>query len=97
MSLSLKDIQARREEVIRIANYYGAKNIRVFGSVARGESRPESDLDLLVEFENGRSLFDLGGLIADLEDLFGCKVDVVSKNGLRPRFRDRLIKEAVAI
>ncbi len=97
MGLTLKEIRARREEVLKIAERYGAKNVRVFGSVARCEARSDSDLDLLVEFESGRSLFDLGGLIADMEDLFGCKVDVISEKGLKPRFRDRVMQEAIAI
>jgi uncharacterized protein len=97
MSVTLKEIRKRREEILKIAQYHGAKNVRVFGSVARGETRPDSDLDLLVEFESGRSLFDLGGLVVDIEELIGCKVDVISENGLRSRFRNRVIQEAIAI
>ena len=97
MIWTLKALRERREEILSIAERRGAKNVRIFGSVARGEAGPDSDIDFLVEFEIGRSLFDLGGFIADIEDLLGCKVDVVSERGLRPRFRDQVIREAVAI
>lgn len=90
-------MKARREEVLRIAARHGARNLRVFGSVARGDAGPESDLDLLVELEQGRSLFDLGGLLMDLQDLLGCRVDVVTERGLRARIRDRVLREAVPL
>ncbi len=69
----------------------------VFGSVARGDAQPSSDVDLLVSFEAGRSLLDLGGLIADLEGLLGCRVDVVTAEELRPHVRDRVLADAVAL
>ena len=75
-------LKPRRDEILRIAALYGAFNLRVFGSVARGEARPDSDVDFLVEMEAGRSLFDLGGLLADLETLLGRKVDVAEPQGL---------------
>lgn len=75
----------------------GARRLRVFGSVAREDARPDSDVDFLVEFEPGRSLLDHGGLVVDLEELLACRVDVVSERGLRPRFRDRVTREAVAL
>ncbi len=68
--------------------------MRVFGSVARGEARPDSDVDLLVELEPGRSLLDLGGLLTDLQTLLGRKVDVVSDKGLRDRIRGQVLQEA---
>jgi hypothetical protein len=91
MAELLKD---RRNEIIRIAAKYGARNVRLFGSVARGEALQDSDVDLLVDLEPGRSLFDLGGLLMDLQDLLSCKVDVVTEKGLRSRIRDRVLKEA---
>jgi predicted nucleotidyltransferase len=97
MVWTLDALRVKREEIIQIAKRHGAKDIRVFGSVARGESTPDSDVDFLVEFENGRSLFDLGGFIADAEDLLQCRVDVVSERGLRSRFRDRVMQEAVSL
>ena len=90
-------LQTKREDILRIATKYGAYNVRVFGSVARGEADSESDVDLLVDMEPGRSLFDLGGLLMDLQDLLGCNVDVVTERGLRGRIRERVLKEAVAL
>ena len=71
--------------------------MRIFGSVARGESDSESDIDFLVNMEPGRSLLDLCGLLIDLEELLGRKVDVVTEKGLRDRIRERVLKEAVAL
>ena len=90
-------LKARREEILLIAAKHGARNVRIFGSVARGEARPGSDVDFLVELEKGRSLFDLGGLLMDLQDLLGCEVDVVTVNGLRARIRERVLQEAVSL
>jgi predicted nucleotidyltransferase len=87
----LKD---RCEDILRIAAQHGAHNVRVFGSMARGEARPDSDVDLLVEMEAGRSLLDLGGLLMDLQALLGCEVDVVTDKGLRDRIRVRVLQEA---
>ena len=90
-------LQEKREEILRICAKYGARNVRVFGSVARGEADEQSDLDFLVEMEAGRSLFDLGGLQYELERLLGCSVDVVTDRGLKPRIRDRVRREAVPL
>jgi uncharacterized protein len=90
-------LRTKREDILRIAKNYGAYNVRVFGSVARGEADSESDIDLLVNMEPGRSLFDLGGLLMDLEELLGCNVDVVTEDGLRDRIRARVLREAVAL
>ena len=96
--LSLDELlQAKREDILRIAAQYGASNVRIFGSVARGEADEKSDIDLLVNMEPGRSLLDLCGLLIDLEELLGCKVDVVTEKGLRDRIRERVLKEAVAL
>jgi predicted nucleotidyltransferase len=80
-----------------IAAKHGARTARIFGSVARGEADAASDLDLLVEMEPSRSLLDLGGLLMELQDLLGCRVDVVTEKGLRERIRDRVLKEAVTL
>ena len=90
-------LQEKREDILRIAAKRGAYNVRVFGSVARGEADSKSDIDILVDMEPGRSLFDLGGLLMDLQDLLGHSVDVVTERGLRERIRERVLKEAVAL
>jgi hypothetical protein len=69
----------------------------VFGSVARGEAGPSSDVDFLVEFESGRTLLDLSGLVIDLREALGCNVDVVTRNALHPKLRDAILSEAVPI
>ena len=80
-----------------IAAKRGAKNVRVFGSVARGDNDPASDIDFLVDLEPGRTLFDLSGLLIDLETLLEQKVDVVTERGLRPRVRERVLAEAIPL
>lgn len=90
-------LRVKREEILQTARKYGASNVRVFGSVARGEADEKSDIDLLIDLEKGRSLLDLAGLLVDLEELLGCKVDVVPEDSLRQRIRDRVLKEAVAL
>ena len=89
-----KLLQEKRYDILQAAAKRGAYNVRVSGSVARGEAGSESDLDLLVDLEPNRSLFDLGGLLADLEDLLGCRVDVVTEGGLHWYIRDRVLSEA---
>jgi uncharacterized protein len=90
-------LREKRQEILTIAAKHGAYNVRIFGSVARGEADEASDVDVLVELEPGRSLFDLGGVLEDLENLLGCKVDVVTVNGLRKRIRERVLQEAVPL
>ena len=90
-------LQAKREDILRVAAEHGAFNVRVFGSVARGEADSQSDIDLLVDMEQGRSLLDLVGLWMDLEEMLGCKVDVVTERGLRERIRNRVLNEAVTL
>lgn len=96
--MNLRDmIETRREEIIKVALQHGARNIRLFGSAARGEADEKSDIDFLVDLESGRSLMDLGGLLMDLKNVLGRDVDVVTEKGLNPRIRDRVLKEAVAL
>lgn len=90
-------VTSRREEILRVAAQHGAHNVRVFGSVARGEAGEESDVDLLVDLEPGRSLLDLGGLQAELESLLARRVDVVTEAGLYWLLRRRILKEARAL
>jgi uncharacterized protein len=95
--MNVQSLREKREEILQVAAKHGAGRVRIFGSVARGEADEASDLDLLVEMEPGRSLLDLGGLLMELQDLLGCRVDVVTENGLRERIRERVLKEAVAL
>jgi uncharacterized protein len=90
-------IQEKREEILRLAARHGARNLRLFGSVARGEARPESDVDILIEAGPERTPWFPGGLIADLEELLGCKVDVVTEKALHWYIRERVLQEAVPL
>ena len=87
----------RRREVIDLAAQHGFRNVRVFGSVARGDDGPESDIDLLVTLPRDASLFDIGALEAELASLLGERVDLVPEDGLRPHSRDDILAEAVAL
>jgi predicted nucleotidyltransferase len=96
--MNLRDaVFSRREEILASVRRNGAKSIRLFGSVARGEEDASSDIDFLVEMESGRSLFDLGGLQMDLQELLGHRVDVVTEAGLRARLRERVLREAIPL
>lgn len=95
--MDIQSLRVKREEILQIAEKHGARTVRIFGSVARGEADAASDLDLLVEMEPGRSLLDLGGFLMELQDLLGCRVDVVTEKGLRERIRERVLREAVAL
>jgi uncharacterized protein len=90
-------VKVKREEILAIARKHGASNVRVFGSVARGEADEESDIDLLVDLDAERSLFDLGALVVELNESIGHHVDVVTERGIRNRIRDRIVAEAVAL
>jgi len=90
-------IRQHRDAILALAQRYGAHDVRIFGSVARGDATDVSDLDLIVRFDPGRSLFDHGGLLMDLQDLLGIKVDVIDEEGMRPRFRQLVMKEAVVL
>ncbi len=87
-------IRSKREEIIQIATLRGAKNIRVFGSIARGEAGVDSDIDFLVDLDPGRSLFDLARLLMDLQQLLGRNVNVVTEQSLHWYIRDRVLAEA---
>ncbi|MEX1008139.1 MAG: nucleotidyltransferase domain-containing protein [Acidimicrobiia bacterium] len=89
-------VRSRRGEIIALAERRGANNIRVFGSVARDEADVSSDLDLLVDFEPGRSLLDLSGLLLDLEELLGVSVDIIETAALRPQ-DSHILADAVAL
>jgi uncharacterized protein len=87
-------LNEKKSAILVTAQRHGARNVRIFGSVARGDFDEKSDLDFLVEMEPGRSLLDHASLIIDLERLLGCKVDVVSERGIKARIRERVLKEA---
>lgn len=97
MYSSIEQLKAQRQEILQLAARHGAKNVRVFGSIVRGNADADSDVDFLVELEPGRSLLDLGGLLMDLQNLLHCDVDVVTVKGLRERIRPRVLREAVSI
>ena len=88
------DVQLRREQILEIAANHGARNVRLFGSVARGDDRAESDVDFLVDMEPGRSLLDLVGLGQELEQLLGRRVDVLTEGSVHPAIRERIASEA---
>lgn len=92
--LTLEQLRSQREALISLADRYKAENVRVFGSVVRGEANEQSDIDLLVHFRDGASLFDLIDLKEDAEKLLGMPVDVVSDGGLSPYLKDRILNEA---
>jgi hypothetical protein len=87
-------IGKQKDQILALAAKRGAFNVRVFGSVARGEANPDSDVDFLVDMEDGRSLFDLGGLLYDLQNLLHRKVDIVTEAALHWYIKDRVLKEA---
>jgi hypothetical protein len=95
--MSSSVLQRYRSEILDLALRHGARNVRVFGSLARGEGREDSDLDLLVTLGEGRSLLDLVGLKQDLEDLVHRSVDVVTEKALSPYLRERVLSEAVPL
>lgn len=94
---TLELLQARRGAILGLAAKHGARKVRLFGSIARGEAGPMSDVDLLVDMEEGRSLLDLVAFWQDVEELVGCRVDVITDGGLSPYLRDRIYSEAVPL
>jgi len=89
-----EQLKRSRKSILRLAKHYGVTDIRVFGSAVRGDDTSESDIDFLVELEPDRSLFDVGGLLIELENLLGCKVDVLTEKSLHWYIRDRVLAEA---
>ncbi len=94
---NLNRLIMKRKEILQIASRHGAQNLRIFGSQVKGTADKDSDIDVLVEFEEGRSLLDRIALIQDLEDLLGMKVDVVTEKALHPVIRDEILQEAVPL
>ena len=94
---TLELLRSRRNDIYALADKYHVGNIRVFGSVAHGEDNPESDIDFLVTAQPGCTYFELGGLLMDLQDMFGKKVDIVSDKGISKYLKDRILGEAVPV
>jgi predicted nucleotidyltransferase len=93
----LDEVRSQREAILRLAARHGIRRVRIFGSVVRGEARQDSDLDVLVGFEPGRSLLDQVGFEQELEGLLGCPVEVVAEGGLSPYLEARILQEAVPL
>lgn len=95
--MTLEELLKRKRKILELSKKRGAKNVRVFGSVVRNEARKDSDVDILIDVEPGRSLLDMGGLLMDLQDLLGCRVDIVIARSLKKDIKDEILKEAVAL
>ena len=96
--MKLEELRAaNKEQILSLATSYGARNIRIFGSVARGDSSPSSDIDFLVDLDPDRTLMDRGGLLTGLQDMLHAPVDVATDRMLRPGVRDRVLREAVPL
>ena len=93
--MTLKELQTKRDQILKLAQRHGAKDIRSFGSVAQGEESSKSDIDFLIKLELGRSLLDLIAFKQDLEELLGTKIDVVTERALSPYLKDEILKTAV--
>jgi hypothetical protein len=96
-AMTLDDLRARRDEIVRLAEQHGASNVRVFGSVARGEARPDSDVDILVNFHDDASLYDVSGLRLALKELLNAEVDLVEEDTLKKWIRPHALKDAVPL
>ncbi len=96
--MTLEDIRRlKRDDVLRIARLHGARNVRVFGSWARGDANPSSDIDLLVDLDPDRTLMDLGGLLTDLQEILDMRVDLATSGLLRPKVREQALRDAVPL
>ena len=95
--MRLRELQDQRDAILALAEQHGAYDIRIFGSVARGDARPDSDIDFLVEFKPGYGLIDRIALMQDLQDLLGRHVEVIRERSLRERIRESVVKDAVPL
>jgi uncharacterized protein len=89
--------RSNKEQILHLAASYGVHNVRIFGSLARGESSPSSDIDFLVDLDPDRTLMDLGGLLTGLQEILHVPVDIATERMLRPKVRDRALREAVLL
>ena len=90
-------LKTKRDMILETARRHGARNVRIFGSTARGEDDSQSDIDFLIDMEPGRSILDHASLLVELQQLLGPKVDVVSERGIKNRIRDRILREAIPL
>ena len=97
MHPSLEQLKSQRKEILRLADAHGAKNVRIFGPVVRGDANDDSSVDFLVKLESDRSLLDLGGLQMALQELLHCEVHIVTDNGIRGRIRLRVLREVMPL
>jgi uncharacterized protein len=95
--MTLQTLVERRSQILGLAERYHTGEVRVFGSVVHGNATEDSDVDFLIKPQRDCSLFDLGGLVEDLKELLGCRVDLVTEDGLKPHLRERVLKEAVPL
>jgi hypothetical protein len=95
--ITIERLRARRQQILQVARRHGVARIQVFGSLARGDATPASDVDLLIEVEGPTSPWFPGGLVFDLETLLGCRVDIVEPDALRAELRETVLQEAVAL
>ena len=95
--MPIETLHAHRRAILELATRHGARHVRVFGSMARGEARPDSDVDFLVDVEPGRTLLDVIALEQDLEALLGRPVEVLTDGGLSPYLQQRILAEATAL
>jgi hypothetical protein len=96
--MTLEELRrSKRDQILRVAREHGAHNVRIFGSFARGEQNPASDIDLLVDLDPDRTLMDLGGLLMNLQEMLNVRVDVATEEMLRPRVRERVLCDALPL
>lgn len=96
-AVTLGELRSRRDEIVQLGERFGVRNIRIFGSVARGEATEDSDLDLLVDVDRGHGYFDMAGFALGVEDRLGVFTQVATPGGLKLRIRDRILCEAIAL
>lgn len=95
--MKIEELKERREQILGIAERHGARRVQVFGSLARGKSGKDSDVDFLIELKPGKTLLDIIAMKQDLEDLLQCKVDVVTQNAVSPYIRDEIVAQAISL
>ena len=95
--MKIEELKEKRRQIFAVAKRHGARRIRVFGSLAKGESRRDSDVDFLIELEPGRTLLDVVAIKQDLEDLLQRQVDVVTEDAVSPYLKDEIVTQAISL